>query len=552
MLPQDQSAWNHRTAYEMITDWPKGRWMREHWLDPVIFRGNPVTWRNYEASYDVSELEPTSRAHDTYVLQEYFVPVDSIGVFVPKMRRILQAHDVNMVNVSIRHALPDPGTYLAWAPNEVFAYVLYYKQRTDPASKREVWRWTRELIDAAVQSGGRYYLPYQPVATRAQFAAAYPRATELFAVKRRVDPTGKFTNALWDLYQPQADGSFAPVPASHLPANVPAEVRIPLDSMENYARSEASEYLTHPEWDLVYSSEAYARWLEQGKKPSGFPYVGSVGTFWRSYLGTYGAAKERYDVDAGTHVMLGVIGTSTAIEYGLKGLYENTIGRLSELNFPDGGTAEDKYAAQVARDYAMLIATKGWYEFGFMDALEGLWTQVPMTGPGFFRKWERRFALSAEYLVKAAYASVIGAGTAAGYAPDETTRYALAVGWSDSLAAADSSHPGFRAVKQLDRGYTLLAVPRYDPYRDALLALSDHADRVRLAEIDGNEVVTVSGTAPVAWKTPARTSVVVAYRQPDEPVRTRMLLRVQARDLLDVLHGLRAGGQFRVEHIYDY
>jgi hypothetical protein len=31
-----------------------------------------------------------------------------------------------------------------------------------------------------------------------------------------------------------------------------------------------------------------------------------------------------------------------------------------------------------------------------------------------------------------------------------------------------------------------------------------------------------------------------------------MLLRVQARDLLDVLHELRAGGQFRVEHIYDY
>ena len=51
---------------------------------------------------------------------------------------MLASHDVNAVNVSIRHALPDPGTYLAWAPNEVFAFVLYYKQRTDPASRREV------------------------------------------------------------------------------------------------------------------------------------------------------------------------------------------------------------------------------------------------------------------------------------------------------------------------------------------------------------------------------------------------------------------------------
>jgi FAD/FMN-containing dehydrogenase len=552
MLPQDQHAWSHRTAYDMITDWPKGKWMREHLIDPVIFRGNPVTWRNYEASYDVSELEPTSRDRDTYVLQEYFVPVDSIMAFMPRMRRVLQAHDVNAVNVSIRHALPDPGTYLAWAPNEVFAFVLYYKQRTDPDSRREVARWTRELIDAAVASGGRYYLPYQPVATRAQFAAAYPRSAELFAVKQRVDSTGKFTNALWDLYRPSADGRMAPSTAQHLPANLPAEVRIALDSVPGYARKEASEYLTHPEWDLVYGSEAYARWLEAGKRPSGFPYVGSVGTFWRSYAGTYAAAKSRYDVDAGTHVMLNVIGVSTAIEYGLKGLYENTIGRLFELNMPDGGTAEDRYAAKVAREYATLISTKGWYEFSFMRAFRGLWREVPLGGPGLLRKWERRFALSAEYLVKAAYASLIGAGTATGYAPDELTRHVVAVGWSEPLDSSIVGSAHFKRMRDLDRGYALLSVPRYDPFRDALLALSDHADCVRIAEISGSEVVTVAGTAPNDWPTPPRTSTVVAYRMPDDPARTRMLLRVQARDLLAVLAGMRRERRFVVEHVYDY
>jgi FAD/FMN-containing dehydrogenase len=552
LLPQDQSAWTHRTAYAVIAGWPKGKWMREHLLDPVIFRGHPVTWRNYEASYDVSELEPASRDRETYVLQEYFIPVDSIMTFVPRMRAILQAHDVNMVNVSIRHALPDPGTYLAWAPNEVFAFVMYYRQRTDPAAKREVARWTRALIDAAIACGGRYYLPYQPVATRAEFTAAYPRATELFAVKRRVDPTGKFTNALWDLYQPAAGDTVPVMAAQHMAANLPAEARIALDSLSAYARDEAREFLTHPEWDLVYSSEAYARWLEQGKRPSRFPYVGSVGTFWRSYLGTWRAAKDRYDVAAGTHVMLGVIGVSTAIEYGVKGLYENTMGRLSELDMPSGGTAEDRYAARVARDYARLIATRGWYEFPFMHAVRGLWTEVPIGGPGFFRKWERRGALSAEYLAKAAYASLIGAGTAAGYAPDELTRYVVAAGWSDSLRTGDSAVAAMRTVRTLDRGYTLLSVARYDPYRDALLALSDRADRVRLAEVSGADVVTVSGTAPAGWRTPPRSSVVVAYRMPDDPARTRMLLRVQTRDLLDVLHRLRADRSFEVEHVYDY
>ncbi|HKP16080.1 MAG TPA: FAD-binding oxidoreductase [Gemmatimonadaceae bacterium] len=552
MLPADQHAWSHRTAYEMITDWPKGKWMREHVIDPVIFRGNPVEWRNYEASYDVSELEPSSRTWDTYVLQEYFVPVDSIMTFMTRMRHVLQEHEVNAVNVSIRHALPDPGTYLAWAPNEVFAFVLYYKQRTDPDSRRAVAKWTRELIDAAVASGGRYYLPYQPVATRAQFTAAYPRSAELFAVKQRVDSTDKFTNALWDLYRPAPGGEMPAMTAQRLAANLPAEVRIALDSVKGYSRKEASAYLTHPEWDLVYGSEAYARWLEEAKRPSGFPYLGSVGTFWRSYGGTYDAAKDRYGVDLGTHVMLNVIGVSTAIEYGLKGLYENTLGRLTEWNMPAGGTAEDRYSAKVARDYAKLISTRGWYEFSFMHAFKGLWTDVPLTGPGFLRKWERRGALSAEYLVKAAYASLIGAGTAAGYTPDELTRYVVAVGWSEPLDASIGGNAHFTRVRDLGRGYSLLSVGRYDPYRDALLALSDHADCVRIAEINGSEVVTIAGTAPATWRTPARTSVVVAYHQPDDPARTRMLLRVQVRDLLDVLRSLRSGKQFVVEHVYDY
>ena len=168
---------------------------------------------------------------------------------------MLQAHDVNAVNVSIRHALPDPGTYLAWAPNEVFAFVLYYKQRTDPdvaarGGALDARADRRRPSRAAAATTCR--------TSRSRRARSSPRRIRarrtLFAVKRRVDPTGKFTNALWDLYQPDADGSVAPMPASRLAANVPAEARIALDSDAGVrARAKASEYLTHPEWDLVYA-----------------------------------------------------------------------------------------------------------------------------------------------------------------------------------------------------------------------------------------------------------------------------------------------------------
>ena len=183
-----------------ITETPLGKWRREFLVDPIVYLRSKVHWRNYEAGYDVAELEPVSRKERTYVLQEYFVPVDRFDEFVPKMAEILQRHRVNVINISVRHALPDPGSLMAWAREEVFAFVLYYKQRVRENAKTRVAVWTRELIDAALATGGTYYLPYQPHATPEQFRRAYPRAKELFALKKKYDPQFRFRNVLWDTY----------------------------------------------------------------------------------------------------------------------------------------------------------------------------------------------------------------------------------------------------------------------------------------------------------------------------------------------------------------
>jgi len=125
----------------------------------------------------------------------------------------------------------------------------------------------------------------------------------------------------------------------------------------------------------------------------------------------------------------------------------------------------------------------------------------------------------------------------------------VAAGWTESLAGA---FPQIQPVANLDRGYTLLRVPRYDPFRDVLLALSERSGDVRLAEVCGSQVVTISGTADRGWRAPGSTSVVVAYPTPSEPGRDRILLLTNARDLLDVLHALRDEHAFQIEHVYDY
>ncbi len=219
LVPLDQSFWLRRFCFWVISEWPFGKVLRQYVIDPVLYRGELVERRNYEASYDVKELEPVSRKDSTYVLQEYFVPFEQFDQFVPKMADILNRHRVNVINVSIRHAKQDPGSMLAWARSEVFSFVLYYKQGTTEADKKVVGVWTRELIDAATSLGGSYYLPYQIHATDAQFRTAYPRADEFFTLKKKLDPTNKFRNKLWDRY-------YAPVTTRATPDVVSPTVQV--------------------------------------------------------------------------------------------------------------------------------------------------------------------------------------------------------------------------------------------------------------------------------------------------------------------------------------
>ncbi|UXI68821.1 FAD-binding protein [Tahibacter amnicola] len=200
LMPLRSSYPLHRYFIWAASETPLGKWRKQHIVDNLLYMRSAVHWRNFEAGYDVAELEPVSRRFRTFVLQEYFIPVSRFDDFVAAMREILQRHRVNVLNISIRHALPDPGSLMAWAREECFAFVLYYKQRTRPNACQRVAVWTRELIDAALDTGGTYYLPYQPHATPEQFARAYPRHPEMFALKAKIDPASRFRNSLWDTY----------------------------------------------------------------------------------------------------------------------------------------------------------------------------------------------------------------------------------------------------------------------------------------------------------------------------------------------------------------
>jgi FAD/FMN-containing dehydrogenase len=539
LIPRDTKYGLNRFVYWVMSEWPGGKEIREHIVDPLIMRGHPVEYRNYEASYDVGDLEPTSRAASTYVLQEYFVPVARFDEFVPKMRAVFHKHDVNVINVSIRHALPDPGSLLGWARQEVFAFVVYYKQGTDDASRQNVGIWTREMIDSVLTVDGAYYLPYQPWATDDQFLRAYPHAPEYFALKKRVDPTNKFRNRLWDKYYlPRATPALA---------DVGADVRARLDTTKGYRRDEGQTYLTHPEWYIVYSSDEYANWLQQ-KQPTNFPYLKSIGQYWALYDEAEKLTTQ-YPFNSPYHVMLGVIGVSYSAELALKGIYENTIGRFSGWTNSHRITPEDKFAANIASDYGRFIHIRPWYEYKFAQKLGTLWFDTPRLTSDIFRRLERRFFLTMEWGIKAVYATIIEKATRGAYEPEADEMKMVVTGWSDAVARDKR----IIFVAQLDSVHALIKTPRYDVFRDIMLDLARQNSGLRIIEIAGNDEIFLTGVAPIGWHlVDADAQTVQSLPVPSYPRWERFGAKVRVKELLGVLRTMQSSRDVTVDHIYDY
>ncbi len=200
LVPRSQSYGLEQNVLFAMTELPRGDLLRSKLIHPLLLARPSVKWRNHEASLDVAELEPRTRLVSTYVLQEYFIPVRHFAAYARAMAATIRQHDAQVLNVSVRHSPADSTSLLPWAKEEVFSFVVYYKQRTHATARRRVAAWTRAMIDTALAFGGRYYLPYQLHATRAQFDRAYPEAEALRAIKRKVDPSGRFSNELWARY----------------------------------------------------------------------------------------------------------------------------------------------------------------------------------------------------------------------------------------------------------------------------------------------------------------------------------------------------------------
>ncbi|KAA9339283.1 FAD-binding oxidoreductase [Hymenobacter busanensis] len=154
------------------------------------------------------ELYLNQSAGRTDILHEYFIPRRQFYRFVQQLQRIVPRHQTNLLNVTIRNVYRDEDTFMRYADEEMFAFVMFFDQPATAEADQQMQPLTQELTAAALQLGGTYYLPYRLHATPAQLRTAYPMADAFFQKKLQYDPQEVFQNYFYQRYKPQ------PVPAA--------------------------------------------------------------------------------------------------------------------------------------------------------------------------------------------------------------------------------------------------------------------------------------------------------------------------------------------------
>lgn len=317
-------------------------------------------------------------------------------------------------------------------------------------------------------------------------------------------------------------------------------------AIPGYNRLITSTYLTYPEWYIVYNSQEYADYLKS-HLPSNFPYFSSISQYWWGYSAVNHITKNRFPPDAGDHLMLSVIGTSYSLEYVIKGLYENSIGKFTELLSVNEPTEEDRYGQKVAAEYANHIPKDPWFDFSYVRALSGLWTKTSLVGPHMIRKTERKLIFSLEYSIKAVYASIIRLGSHLTYGTADSSVYALANNIPHNIY---KKHKNIKHIKSINAKADIISLPSEQPFTEAITKMMNSG--AQLKDIAGNSEILVTAVTPRNWVFKNKNAqLLFTINILTQPTLHRIAIRVPTKSLLTILKYLQRNNAV-IEHVYAY
>src|SRR5438445_253130 len=282
-------------------------------------------------------------------------------------------------------------------------------------------------------------------------------------------------------------------PSSGVSAASAPAVTLPAIDEPGYRRKLSHTFVTFPDWYIGYSFEDFGRFLDRASE-SHFNYLGHIFGFWQSFCTINRAVPATAESLTEVKTMIYVIGISYSAEYAIKGLYENTVGRVFEWIRGEKRTPQDEFGRAVLQDYAAFLYTIPWYKYPFREKLDGLFA-ISAPTPSNLRSRERDFALGAEYFVKIGYAALIQKALDAG-GDDEPRDIMFVVAALPPQVLA--KEPRIKPIRALAQQWQLVQTPRYKDFTEIVQGLLDQD--YSLAEVAGNHDILITVIAPDAAK----------------------------------------------------
>lgn len=265
---------------------------------------------------------------------------------------------------------------------------------------------------------------------------------------------------------------------------------------------------------------------------------------WKLHDRSQMLVSKAYPKNEEYNTMLQVIGLSVTIEYSLKMIYENTIGRVFGWIANESLSEKEQTIIDAHRAYSDFIYHTAWYEFEFIPWIGKAWKASESNESSWLRKWERTLFLTIEYSFKAVYAQLIDWAAQASYEEPVSDIYLLIS--TDEIIMPTQD---IKIIKEQDK-QKIISITRWGAFTNTVLDLCEQ--NIEIKEIGGNDEIVVSvllnKTQQLDFKNlkPLYESVVVT----DSDI-SRLVCMVHVKDLLPFLLYAK-NNSIEVEHLYDY
>ncbi|MCL9804210.1 FAD-binding oxidoreductase [Flavobacterium amniphilum] len=200
-LPNQKSTETQRLVFRGSVNSEYGKRLRldlETGMNKVS--RNTIYSRNDLLNDDVSLIENKDNS-STDLLQEYFIPERNFNQFIEGMKPILKESKIDLLNITIRGVHQDKDSYLNYARENVFGFVLLFNQKKTEEQEQEMKKLTNQLVTVALKNNGTFYLPYRLHIDRAKMRKSYLQADSFFQLKRKYDPGELFNNKFYEHYK---------------------------------------------------------------------------------------------------------------------------------------------------------------------------------------------------------------------------------------------------------------------------------------------------------------------------------------------------------------